>query len=65
MTGAIGPGAPQWTRSEEVPVLGGKRRKHRKTRKGGMRYGGVSASFQGQGERGLANFTAVNTRGVL
>ena len=35
------------------------RRKHR----GGGKFGGVSASFQGAGERGLANHVGVNVRG--
>jgi hypothetical protein len=35
-----------------------RRRKHR----GGGRFGGVSASFQGSGERGLGNFVPIITR---
>jgi hypothetical protein len=34
----------------------------RKTRRGGGKYGGVSASYEGTGERGLANFSGVVTR---
>ena len=43
---------------------GRKRRgtRRRKTRRGGGKYGGVSASFEGQGERGLANVRGVVTR---
>lgn len=50
--------------------FGGRRRKHktrksrRKTqrRKGGGKYGGVSASFGGDGVAGLANFKGASTR---
>jgi hypothetical protein len=35
-----------------------RRRKHR----GGGSYGGVSASFQGTGSRGMANYTPIVTR---
>ena len=38
-------------------------RKSRKTRKhGGGKYGGVSASFQGEGFNGVANYAGINTR---
>ena len=39
-------------------------RKSRKSRKhrGGGRYGGVSASFTGDGVRGIANYSGINTR---
>jgi hypothetical protein len=39
-------------------------RKSKKTRKhrGGGKYGGVSASYGGDGVRGMANFTGINTR---
>jgi len=45
----------------------GRRRKSRGRRtrrrmKGGGKYGGVSASYGGDGDRGLANFTGINTR---
>jgi len=40
----------------------GKRHSRRKHR-GGGKYGGVSASFQGTGERGIANYEGVITRG--
>jgi len=36
--------------------------RRRKTRRGGGAYGAVSASYQGTGERGLANFGGVNTK---
>ena len=39
----------------------GKRSTRRKLR-GGGKFGGVSASFQGAGERGLANYGGVTTR---
>jgi len=44
----------------------GRKRKSRgrKTRrmKGGGKYGGVSASFEGSGSRGIADYAGVNTR---
>ena len=45
-----------------------KRKSHKKTRRhrkhrGGGKYGAVSASFQGAGERGLGNVAAINTKG--
>ena len=36
-------------------------RRH-KTRRGGGAYGAVSASYQGTGARGIANFSGVNTK---
>jgi len=68
--GAVGTGAPNYTSHTEVPVTGGRRkgRKGRKTRKirkmrGGGSYGAVSASFQGTGVNGVANYSPVNTTG--
>lgn len=75
--GAAGPipgagGAPagmRWGTSQEVPtpnyVKGGRRRKTkgRKTKRGGSRFGAVSASFQGTGVNGMANYTGVTTKG--
>ena len=45
-----------------------KRKTHKKTRRhrkhrGGGKYGAVSASFQGSGQRGLGNVAAINTKG--
>lgn len=40
----------------------GSRRAGRKTRRGGGKYGGVSASYEGTGERGIANFSGIITR---
>jgi hypothetical protein len=79
-SGAIAPGAMQWSRGSEmgnwaVSSRGGNthygagRRKsrgkkvtrRRKTRGGGS-YGGVSASFQGTGSRGIADFKPIVTR---
>ena len=37
-------------------------RRHRKTRRGGGAYGAVSASYQGTGQRGIADFVGVNTK---
>jgi len=53
---------------KEVMYGRGRRRKSRsrKTRRrmrGGGKYGGVSASYQGEGNRGMANFAGINTRG--
>lgn len=76
-TGAIAPGAMAWGRGSEmgqwaVSSRGGNthygagRRKSRgkKTRKhrGGGSYGGVSASFQGTGSGGMADFKPIVTR---
>lgn len=71
--GAAGPiqgtvGAMQWNKGTEVAppkYAGGKRRKGRKTRKmrGGNKFGAVSASFQGTGVRGIANYVPVSTKG--
>lgn len=76
--GAAGPipgtvGAMQWNKASEVAPpahvkTGGRRRKSKKagrrTRKmrGGGRFGGVSASYQGEGVRGLANYVPVSVR---
>ena len=73
-SGAVGTGAPNWTRSAEVPTpdyvsKGGRRRKagrkSRKTRrmKGGSSFGATSASYQGPGSRGIADFVAADTKG--
>lgn len=52
-------------------TMGGRRRKSRKSRKltkrgrkmrGGNKFGGVSASFQGDGTAGMANYKGVITR---
>lgn len=40
----------------------GKRHSRRRKMRGGGKYGGVSASFTGSGERGLANYDGVLTR---
>jgi hypothetical protein len=47
----------------------GRRRKSRRTKRrrslrggGGNKYGAVSASFNGTGQRGMANFEATNTK---
>jgi hypothetical protein len=40
-----------------------RRRSHKSRRvRGGGKFGGVSASYQGEGHRGLANFAGTNTR---
>lgn len=69
-SGAVGPGAANWVRGTEVPTKTGGRR-HRKTRKtrktrrmrGGGSFGATSASYQGTGARGMADFVAVDTKG--
>jgi hypothetical protein len=48
-------------------MTGGRRRKtrgkqHRKTRRGGGKYGGVAASYVGTGVRGRADFIGASTR---
>ena len=52
-------------------TVGGRRRKSRKSRKmtkrgrkmrGGNKFGGVSASFQGEGTAGMANYKGIITR---
>ena len=85
-SGAIAPGAMQWTAGSEmgqwagdmssrggngkVQYGSGRRRKAkgkrstRRKHRGGGKFGGVSASFEGTGERGLANYSGVNTRGA-
>jgi hypothetical protein len=44
---------------------GRRKSRGRKTRRmrGGGKYGGVSASFQGSGSRGMADYAGINTRG--
>ena len=64
--GAVGTGAPNYTSHTEVPVTGGRKRKVRKTRRkmrGGNAYGAVSASYQGTGSRGIADFVGTDTKG--
>jgi hypothetical protein len=70
-------GAMKWGTSSEMTgvegragnssMMGGRRRKGRKATKrkmrGGNKYGGVSASFQGNGTAGMADYNAVSTRG--
>jgi hypothetical protein len=53
-------------------VMGGRKRSmksrgkkvatRRRTHRGGGKYGGVSASYQGTGSRGLANYEGIITR---
>lgn len=77
-TGAIAPGAMEWGRGSEMgdfaistrganAMYGARRkkkggRKGRKTRKGGASYGAVSASFQGNGQRGLIDVAQTTTK---
>jgi hypothetical protein len=77
MSGSIAPGAPLWGRASEMDSsagrggntqLGGRRRKMKKSTKrhrkikGGGSFGGVSASFQGTGVKGIANYNPVSVR---
>jgi len=65
----MGYSADQINAGAQVP-RGGRRRRHksrhrksrRKTRRGGGKFGGVSASFIGTGERGVANYDGISTR---
>ena len=77
-TGAVGTGAPEWSRATEVaPLTGGggqcgarrrkrtskkTKRRHRKQR-AGSRFSTASASYQGTGSRGIADYVPVTTRG--
>lgn len=71
-SGAVGPGAANWTQNTEVPVEGGRRRRRksrratRKTRKmkGGGGFGGVSAGYVGTGVKGIADYVPVGPRGA-
>ena len=76
---ALAPGAVDWHTGEEAGIhtvgrggngMRGGRRTRRKTRnnrrrkmKGGGKYGAVSAGFNGTGERGIGNYSQVNTKG--
>jgi hypothetical protein len=80
-SGALGTGAPAWSRGSEmgdfaISSRGGNTqygaRRHKGSKKGkktmkkrmrgGGKFGGVSASFQGTGERGIANYKGIITR---
>lgn len=62
--GKVASGAPLWSEGTEVPVKGGRKRKTRKTRRRGKKGGSLaSASFQGDGVAGMADYKAVNTTG--
>ena len=77
-TGVIGPGALEWGAGSEMGGYsadqinagaqvrrGGRRRKtrhRRKSRRGGGKFGGVSASFNGTGQRGIGNYDGISTR---
>jgi hypothetical protein len=75
--GAVATGAPAWGRGSEMgefastrggnnTVYGaGRKRKQtrkRRTMKGGSKYGAVSASYMGTGERGMANYVQSSTK---
>jgi hypothetical protein len=75
-TGAIAPGAMEWGRGSEMgefalssrganAIYGSSRkRRHtrRKVRRGGDKYGAVSASYQGTGSRGLIDVVPTTTK---
>ncbi len=70
-SGQVGTGAPLWSTGAETKApayaAGGKRRKSRKvTRRrkvrGGGSWGAVSASYQGSGVRGIADYVPVSTK---
>jgi len=80
-SGAIAPGAMQWSSGSEMAdwaansqrgqnaIFGsGRRRKSKKSRKtrrvkrGGGKYGGVSASFEGDGVAGMADYAGRTSR---
>lgn len=64
-SGALGTGAPAWSTAQEVPqVTGGRRKKRggkktRKAKRGGSKWGGVAASFTGEGSRGLGDYKQI------
>jgi hypothetical protein len=69
--GAAGPlavGAMRWEAGNEVPTpqyvkqTGGRRQRHRKTKRGGGKYGAVSASYEGTGSRGIADYRGIDTK---
>lgn len=72
-TGAIAPGAMEWGKGSEMGEFAissrggngqfGAGRKRRKTRRGGTRFGVATASFQGNGSRGLADYVPISTKG--
>lgn len=77
-SGAIAPGAMKWGTGSEMggvegragnsSMMGGRRRKSRKATKkhrkmrGGNKFGGVSASYQGTGTAGMADYKGIITR---
>ena len=62
----MGYSADQINAGAQVHRGGRKRRhrktRHRKTRRGGGKFGGVAASFNGTGSRGIANYDGISTR---
>lgn len=75
--GAVATGAADWGRGSEygsysVSNRGGntqygrgrKTKKQRKVKRGGSKFGAVSASYQGTGERGIINVEGVDTKGA-
>ncbi len=76
-SGAIAPGAMQWKAGSEMGGFslssrggnaiygsGRKRKATRKVRRGGSKFGGVSASYVGRGTNGLADVIPVDTKGA-
>jgi hypothetical protein len=76
--GAGGPlavGAMRWDAGSEMggftadqinkgaKMTGGRKRRHRrKTLRGGGKYGAVSASYEGTGSRGIADYRGIDTK---
>lgn len=69
--GQLAPGAADYSRHTEVPVVGGRRRKSkkggkktRKVKRGGLRFGQANAGFTGVGTaRGLGGYQDVSAPG--
>jgi len=71
-TGAIAPGAMQWSRGSEMgdyaisdrgrntstQIGARRRRKTRRRHRGGQKFGAVYASYPGTGARGIADYVA-------
>lgn len=72
--GAIAPGAPAWGRQSEYGQYNlsdrggngafqyGRGRKKTKSKRGGGKFGAVSASYQGQGSKGLIDVAQITTK---
>lgn len=76
-SGAIAPGAMEWKAGTEMggfslssrggnAIYGSGRKRSRKAtrkvRRGGSKFGAVAGSYQGDGDRGLANYAQITTK---